>query len=494
MDHGDLKSSKRSCSSSALADASTAAAAWRCGAAACLNVLAIAMASIPIAGFAQTVPVASRSDQAALWPEASDASPASTAPSKSTLRDLLGDPGGIRASLAADGIDYDFTYIGEALGNPAGGIKQGATYEGRLGGRLNVDLGILADLPGTSFHASFFETNGRGLSGNNLHDLFIVSGIEAYPSATLYRIYFEQAFGRDLTVRAGQLAADFEFVESPTANVFLNSTFGWPASFTNDLPSGGPAFPLATPGLRVKYRASGSLTILAAVYDGDPAGPYRPQVNNALPQLRDPSGTLFRIADSPLAIAEAQIRYREGWSEARLPGTVKVGYLHHFGAFADYASADPTNATRRGDDGVYGVLDQSIYQVPGSNDRGVSLFARASVLPGDRNLIDLYADLGVALKGVVSSRPNDTFGIAGAYGRISPDLQNQDRRTGTPFARGFQAAIEATYQVRVAPGFTIQPDAQLVFLPGAPGLVGPPGGREPRGMAVVLGLRTTLRY
>ena len=427
---------------------------------------------------------------------ASNAATQDTSKGKPSIQSSLGaygDPGGLRAFLGTRGIFYDFTYAGEVFGNPTGGLKRGTTFEGRLNGRLDIDLGTLADLRGSSVHASFYDVQGRGLSGNNLRDLFVVSGIEAYPSATLYRVYLEQQLGDNLSVRAGQLAADFEFLVSETALLFLDSTFGFPAILSNDLPSGGPQFPLATPGIRFKYVASTAVTLRAALYNGDPAGPYHPGVNSILPEVRDQNGALFRLKDPPLLLTEAQFAHGGEASEDGLPGSVKVGYFHHFGVFPDYATPVGTTATGRGDDGIYGIIDQTIYTNPGSPDKGIAVFARAAASPGDRNLIDLYADTGVAFKGLVWGRPQDAFGLALAYGRVSSSVQKQDYMTGTPLVRDFQAVVELAYQFVVMPGVSVRPDFQYVFHPGAHG-VGDPATGQPIRDAAVFGLRATVHY
>src|SRR5215210_5253378 len=109
------------------------------------------------------------------------------------------------------------------------------------------------------------------------------SGIEALPSTRLYELWLEQKFFNDrIAVRAGQLAADTEFLVSQQATLFVNATFGWPAITAANLPSGGPAYPLATPGVRLKVAPTDELSFLAAIFNGDPAGPGPgdPQRNN----------------------------------------------------------------------------------------------------------------------------------------------------------------------------------------------------------------------
>src|SRR5579875_1582856 len=59
-----------------------------------------------------------------------------------------GDPGGIRAALAARGLTYTFIGIVEALGNPTGGVRRDAIGEGRLDVQVNLDLAKAVGLEG----------------------------------------------------------------------------------------------------------------------------------------------------------------------------------------------------------------------------------------------------------------------------------------------------------------------------------------------------------
>ncbi len=434
-------------------------------------------------------------------PDTSDkpSAPATVAnrlPSIQTSLGPYGDPGGLRAFFSSKGFDYAFTIIAETLGNVSGGVKRGATFESRLDARFDLDLDRLAGWRGAALHANAYQIDGRGLSGNNTLDLFTVSGIEAYPSTRLYEAWFEQdlAAGR-VFVRLGQLAADREFFVSQTATLFFNSTFGWPASLGNDLPSGGPAFPLADPGLRLKVLPDDHLALLAAVFDGDPAGPRRPGADSPLPQVRDLSGTAFRLNDAPFFITEAAYTYNKDRDLATLPGTVKVGFFQHFGAFALENPPISGVASVRGDDGFYALVDQTFYRPPGVGEdrQGAAFFLRASTSPSDRNLIDLYLDGGLSYKGLFPGRPSDTTGIAAAYARISPEASQADIAARTPLVRDDQATIEATHQFTILPGFSIQLDVQYIVHPGAHGVADPATGLPIRN-AAVFGLRSAVRY
>src|SRR3954449_12749225 len=162
------------------------------------------------------------------------------------------------------GIKFAATYIGETLGNPTGGLKQSAIYEGRLNLAVDVDLEKLAGLKQLAFHANMFQIHGGGLSRGALLNFMDVSSIEALPSTRLYEIWFEQKWGTKLALRAGQLAADTEFMTAKYTDVFTNASFGWPAIAAMNLPSGGPSPPLAAMGTRARAGGRGHTHLIRA--------------------------------------------------------------------------------------------------------------------------------------------------------------------------------------------------------------------------------------
>jgi porin len=309
------------------------------------------------------------------------------------------------------GVKFAATYIGETLGNPTGGLKQSAIYEGRLNLAVDVDLEKLAGLKQLTFHANIFQIHGGGLSRGDLLNFMVVSGIEALPSTRLYEIWFEQKWGTKLALRAGQLAADTEFMTAKYTDVFTNASFGRPAIAAINLPSGGPSPPLATMGTRLRADATDNLTLIGAVFDGNAAGPGTHD-----PQLRDRYGVNFRVNDPPLFLGEVQFLWNGKKGDPGLDGKFKVGGWRHFGAFGDQhfstdglslanPSSSGTPATFSGDFGIYSVFEQKIYRVGKDDDRGIGVFARVSSSPSDRNLISLYADGGLELIGLNDQRP-----------------------------------------------------------------------------------------
>ncbi|MDA8107252.1 MAG: carbohydrate porin [Betaproteobacteria bacterium] len=410
------------------------------------------------------------------------------------------------AVAADEPVSYALHYVGEVLADTSGGMQRGAVYDGRLELVLNADLDELAGWRGFTAHLNAYQLHGRGLSRNDVGNMMTVSNIEALPATRLYEAWLERRLFDDrLALRAGQLGADTQFLTSEHAGLFINGTFGWPMIMGSDLPSGGPAFPLATPGISARYDASPRRAFLLGVYDGNPAGP-----GSNDPQERDRNGLNFRIHDRPLVMAEAQFRHGEQQPGGGLPGTVKLGAWMHFGRFDDlrYATdglslADPASngqpLQHEHDYGLYAVLDQQLYRLP-DQDKGIGTFLRVATAPSDRNLVHFYFDTGLTFSGFIRERPNDAFGVALGYGRISSSARALDRDrvffTGvhTP-VEDFEAALELTYSARVARNWTVQPDLQFIFHPGGH-VANPldPSGTAAIRNAVIAGVRTSITF
>jgi porin len=404
------------------------------------------------------------------------------------------------------GIKFAVTYIGEVLGNPSGGAKQSGIYEDRINLAVDVDLQKLFGLNGLAFHANMFQIDGGGLSRGALFNYLDVSGIEALPTTRLYEIWFEKKWGDKIALRAGQLAADSEFMTSKYTDVFTNASLGWPAGLSLNLPSGGPSPPLATMGARFRADATDNLTLVGAVFDGNAAGPG---TND--PQLRDRYGVNFRINDPPLFLYEAQFQWNSKKGDPGLDGKLKLGGWRHFGSFANqrfdesgFSLADSASSGApgmlSGNYGMYAVFEQKLYRVGKDDDRGIGIFGRASYGPPDRNLIDVYADGGLEFIGLADARPHDKFGIAAAYAHVSPRAQALDRDFQSIYGpawpvRTSEALLTAVYQYEVRGGVTLQPNFQFIRHPGAGATdpLSPLRGRQLKD-AAVLGLRSVIKF
>jgi porin len=436
--------------------------------------------------------------------------PEATAPEGFLERDTLTDGWfGLAPKLKDHGVLLSATEISEVLGNVSGGLKTGAIYEGRLELDLDLDLGQLAGLDNTVFHASAYQIHGRGLSQNNLdNNLLTVSSIEATRTIRLFDLWVERGlFDNALSVRLGQIAADDEFITSQYTGNFLLASFGWPVITAQALPGGGPVYPLATPGIRIKGALNNTVILQAGLFNGNPAGTS----GDVDPQVADISGARFAIGTTPFLIAEVAYTPAAG-EDASAQGTAyKFGAWYQGGGFDDLSLAptgrslaDPANtaAPRRhdGDFGFYGIADMLLYREPGTDDHGLGAFLRIGGTPGDRNFVNFYTDGGFAYKGPFASRGDDivSFGISfasisGQAEQLVHDLQRFSRSDA--HAPDHEAAIELDYQMTLAPWWTVQPDMEVVFHPTPPILRPDANTPVPRiGNALIFGMRTSIRF
>ncbi|OAF09952.1 porin [Bradyrhizobium centrolobii] len=416
--------------------------------------------------------------------------------------------------LANKGLNFGATYIADNIGNVSGGVARGAIHFGRLDISVDADLEKLVGWTGGRFYANAFEIYGRGLTRNYIFNLATISEIEALPDQRLYNAYFEQNFFNGaLNIRAGQQAADVEFFDSETDDLFINGTFGWPAIKASNLPAGGPAPPIAVPGIRVKAAVSDNVTVFGAVFNGNPA---RPGYGD--PQLRDNHGLAFRVNDPPWLIGQVHFDYHVEIGGRSLAGNFTPGAWKHYGDFNSQrftaeglSIADPSGtgipAKLRGNYGIYAVLEQALWRPPGVTEStvsaslpGVTAFGRIAYSSPDRNLIDLYLDGGIGFVGFTPGRPLDRFGVAMAYMRISNTARNLDIDTQvftgvqSP-VRSNETLIEMIYEAHIKPGWLIAPYFQYVFRPSG-GIPNPndPTGTSRIGDAAVFGVTTTIRY
>ena len=420
---------------------------------------------------------------------------------------LTGDWGGVRKQWEDAGVAFGATDVSETLSNPTGGIRQLTIYQGLLDVSLNLDLEKLAKWPDATFYIDGYWISGRGLSRDAVGNLLAVSSIEALASTRLHDMWFQQEFlDHQISLRVGQIALDDEFYISQYSAGFVNSTFGCPDIWSTDLPSGGPCYPFAVPGARLRVAPTSNLTLSAAVFNGNPA-----PLGSGDPQVRNSSGTNFLIGEGGfMPIAELAYSFDEQPISSTPLSDVKLGAWYHTGEFPDqrrdssgFSLANPASngipAMHGSNFGTYLVADKMLWRRPDTATQGLAAFLRVGYAPPDRNLFSLEIDAGFTFKGLFPNRELDVLGVGTSYGRIG-SARRLDRDQ-VPFAgigrpiRDYESVLEITYAARIAPWWLLQPDLQLVFHPG--GHTAPPGsssGAGPIPNALVLGLRSGITF
>ncbi|AHI64092.1 carbohydrate porin [Burkholderia thailandensis] len=423
---------------------------------------------------------------------------------------LFGDMGGLRSKLGDHGITLNLQETSEYLRNLSGGTSRGGAYGGLTQFGFSVDTEKAIGLPGGTFNVSGLQIHGTSLTSRNLQLLQTASGIEAEGTTRLWELWYQQSFANGRAdVKIGQQSLDQEFMVSQYASTFINATFGWPVLPAVDMPAGGPAYPLSSLGVRLRAKPSDAWTVMAGVFDGNPAG----GVGDA--QQLNRHGTNFNLRNGALFIGELQYALNAPPADpkapqpAGLPGMYKLGVWYNSERFADprydtngVALADPASngiaATHRGNYGFYAVADQMVWRPGADSPRSLNVFARVMGAPGDRNTVDFTLNAGVTLRAPFAGRDNDTAGLAVSYAKVGSHARGADGDAGVFQAPGYpvrraETLLEATYQYQVTPWWQLQADFQYAFRPGG----GIPNPNEPGtriGNEAIVGVRTTIAF
>ncbi len=453
-------------------------------------------------------------------------SPAGTGPSpgepgfttglfSSSRSNLLGDIYGVRTFLGNYGISLGLQETSELFGNATGGLHQGASYSGLTTMSLGIDTGKAFGLDGGIFNVSAFQIHGRYFSQDNLDNLQTASGIEAQRATRLWEIWYQQSFlGGKADVKVGQQSLDQEFIGSQYSGLFINTMMGWPLIPSVDLYAGGPAYPLSSLGVRIRFQPANNVTVLGGVFDDNPPGGSFYNDSQVLGASQ--AGTKFNTGTGALAIAEVQYAINQpvlgqmdrGEGSGGLPGVYKLGAWYDTGTFYDqrYATdgtllADPSSngipKSRNGNFSVYGVFDQMVWRPDPDGPRSVGVFARIMGAPGDRNLASFSINTGITLKAPFEGRDNDSIGLGYGLAKISSRLIQRDQDTNnfgayTP-VRGSESFIELTYQAQIAPWLAVQPDFQYVWTPGG-GIANPLVPTKRISNEAIFGVRTNVVF
>jgi porin len=423
---------------------------------------------------------------------------------------LTGDWGGVRTALSKRGFDITINYVGETLGMLSGGFRQGADYEHRIELSIDTDLDKLLGWSGATAHTTFYQIgHANGLpAAEFVGSIADPSNIEALPSTRLFTAWFQKNFFDDkVSLRLGQIAADDEFLISPTASNLINSTFGYATILAANQLQGGPVYPLATPGVRLQLKPTEEIAILSAVFSGAPAGANCV----GLPQACNPYGTTFSTSGGALFMEELQYGINQAKDAKGMPGIYKLGGWYATTSFADLhfgldatmmqvSLASPASAfplMHQGNWGIYGVADQMIWRAQ-KGPQSLNAFLRAGASPSDRNLVMSYIDGGLGLKAPLPGRDDDVLTFGFAYSKISQDAAALDRDTqlftGAFFpVRDQEVVLELDYSLQLAPWWMIQADLQEILHPGG-NVPDPLNPAQTIRDAFVVGARTTIKF
>lgn len=408
---------------------------------------------------------------------------------------ISGEWSGVRPLIEDRGVSVSGSYSAEVWGNTVGGIGTGAVYTGLLDFGVDVDLERAFGWQGASLSTTWLWLSGSDLSEKYVGNFLTVSNLAGFNSLRMLELWFEQELWDGLiSIRAGQLDADAEFMLSDYAALFLNGTFGWPAVAYMNLPEGGPGYPMGTLGARLAVHPTESVSILAAAFQG-----------NVFAQDVNRHGFRYRLSAETGYTFLMETQWRWCQNDTGLPGGLKLGGWAQSGKFADALA----ESTASGNFGFYGIMDQMLFREPSDSmpagggkagttdgksvveetpgdvsDQGLGCFAMVSFTDPDRNFVSFSIDAGLIYRGLIPTRDEDTLGVAFGYAQLSAGAENSLAADGASPA-GAEMVLECTYQAKVTGWLVVQPDVQYIIQPG---------GTDSLPNAFVIGARATVTF
>ena len=347
---------------------------------------------------------------------------------------LTGDWGGARTALYNRGISFDVYYKADLWHNFSGGTKSGTRWDDNLDLKMTVDGAKAANLPGTTLFIYLLNNDGQHpneLAGSEAG----IDNIEvATPAFRLYEAWLEQNLLDDrLSLRAGLYDLNTEFYVTDASGLFLGPTYGIGAEMGATGDNGPSIFPVTSLALRIAAKPVANTYVQAALLDGVPGAPG------------DPRGTHVELGggDGALAVGEAGYRNDDAG---------------HYGLGVwEYTARRPepgAPAIRKHARGAYALAERTVYKDGGKT---LSAFARLGRTAGEVEQLKNGWSTGFLATGFVPQRPDAQFGL----GISGAENSGPFRSTHAPLGSA-ETIVELTYQDKLTPAISLQPDLQYI--------------------------------
>lgn len=374
---------------------------------------------------------------------------------------LTGDWFGARTWLAAHGLTFGISLVDTYQGVLSGGRKE----DWDNGGSVYLESQFNSEAAGL-WPGGFLDFRAEKLYGN-----FPNKEAGGFPAVNMIGL-FPEPDENDAVV--SKLMAT-QFV-APWLGFFIGR-FDSLDGDTNNLLSGRGRTGFLNPQLAF---SPNSILTTPYVLNGVGALAFTPN-----PFMERPAALSFVFADPQVSPTESglddnffdeqyyAVEWRFPTSFFGLPGSQNVSYNYNSKEFLslDNLTEQFITQTKSSDSGA-GVFaynfHQYFYVEPGQDTssigydadqerlQGVGLVGRAGYADGDVNPLEWTFALGVAGRGIVPERDNDTFGLAGYYGLISDHVSDIRGSLSDDYW-----GIEAYYNFEVTPWLHITPDFQV---------------------------------
>lgn len=384
----------------------------------------------------------------------------------------------IGKSLAARGIYLTGRTIDEGFGNVSGGLKRGGLYEGYTSFGVDLDMNTIAGIKGGAFHVLISDLSGQNFAGYS-GSQYAFNRVWAYAAAArLNEFSYEQSlFDGRLDLRVGRIPVGTEFDNSPVYCEFVNGLCAIPTAFLYD--KGYPAYLTASSAGVARVNLSHQFYFNAGIYEDEPL--LATQHHNNWP------GSDWGFDKARGVTVPMQIGYRSTFKTDPYPRAFSIGGFIDTGDYSD-SLLNSTGRNRlqyggtakldHGKSGLWLQAEQMIWRPDVTSERGLTIFGGANFTTSGNPNVDNVFFAGASMKGLFSSRPNDTFNVMGQYIQLSSAYTtalttNYQLRGIAKTASASEPFFEVNYGFAVAPGVTFKPFLQYIFNPDQAGVARP---------------------
>jgi porin len=347
-----------------------------------------------------------------------------------------------REWLAERGLAFTFSYTAEAFTNVRrdGNSRRGTEYLGSVDTTLEFDFGELG-LGRGQLVVSAQGIHGRSINDSRVGAIQSPSNLDSAGFNKFTEVWYGDSYLEDrIRIKIGRQYADADFNVTESASEFLNSSYGLIPTVLS------PTYPTPMLGASAWTEPAKWIAMGVGVYRG---GELEPVDGTAPPAKQG----LFSMAE---------VKLKPYSSNSAFHGVYSVGvWLQPRGA---WSTSTETRTVRNG--GVYATADHWFRRTNSAGENsGPGVFLQAGWAPADRNEITGYISGGLAWRGLIPTRSNDSVGLGVTQVKLS--------------ATGRETATEIYYRWQVSKKLALQPDLQFVSRPYGT-------GRN----AVVAGIRT----
>ena len=352
------------------------------------------------------------------------------------------------SGVAVADTEISAAYRGDILYNASGGLETGSAYLDNADFTIAMTPDALLGADDARFFVHLLYNNGATFSDTYSGDLQVVSNIDALHGIRVFEFWYEQNWSDKFSLRFGLYDLNSEFDAIATAGLFMNSSHGIGADFSQSGEGAPSIFPVTSLAARFSWQPDSQSTLRFAILDGVPGDPD------------DPGKTSIELSSDDGVLTVLEYNY-VGGGDVRLA----VGGWLYSAKFDKLGAQDPQGnpGQENANSGVYAFVDSPLFAA--SNGMVVNGFLRYGVANDAINVLDSYFGGGIVATGAFAARPDDQLGLAFGNAHAGGPFKRVVNSAGARVASA-ETSIELTYSAQVQDWLRLQPNIQYVVGPG----------------------------